>query len=104
LAGELGNLPFWTLNNDGKALKTPPTRTTPERLVTIASADNGMLIVAYSRKGEPIRFETGGVPARGTISWLNARTGESMTESGPIGTELTPADKGDWILILNRNR
>jgi len=104
LAEELGNLPFWTLSSDAKVLKGPPTRTTPERLVTAVSADKGMLVVAYSPQGEPIRLEAGGVPAQGTVTWLNARTGESTTETGPIGNELTPPDKGDWILIVRRNR
>jgi hypothetical protein len=104
LAGELGNLPFWTLSNDDKALKGPPVQTSPERLVTVASADKGMLMVAYSRNGEHIRLEAEGMPARGTITWLNARTGESTTESGPIGSELAPPDKGDWLVIVRRNR
>ena len=70
----------------------------------MASADKGMLMVAYSPKGEAIRLEAGSVPARGSITWLNARTGESTTESGPVGAELTPPDKGDWLVIVKRNR
>lgn len=100
LAEELGKLPFWTLSHDRKILKNPPIKTSPERLVTAATADEGMLTVVYSPKGEPIRLEAGAVPAQGTITWLKARTGESTTESGPIGTELIPPDKEDWILIV----
>lgn len=99
VAKELGKLPFWTLNGDRKILTNHPSGK-PQGLITAARSDKGGLVVAYSPQGEPIRFAAGTSPARGTITWFNPRTGESTTESGPIGTELTPPSKGDWVLIV----
>jgi len=99
VAKELGKLPFWTLNGDRKILTNPPSEK-PQGLITAASSDKGGLVVAYTPQGEPVRFAAGTSPARGTTKWFNARTGESTTESGPIGTALTPPGKGDWILIV----
>jgi hypothetical protein len=103
LAEELGKLPFWTLNNNRKVLKNSPVGT-PRALVAASSADDGMLVVAYSPQGEPIRLETGTSADQGKMTWLNARTGGSTTDTGPIGTELTPPDKGDWLVIVKGNR
>lgn len=102
VAKELGKLPFWTLNSDRKILTNPPSER-PQGLITAASSDEGGLVVAYSPQGDAIRFAAGALPTQGAITWLNARTGESTTESGPIGTELTPPNKGGWIVIVKRN-